>query len=263
MKRELLKVALRRNAIFIPHDWVMNDATTELNETTSVLLANCSKLGYTFSETLLNKINGVSPKAKLELFELLKEVTGVNKNWTPLVKQWNVPTGESIVDHVITWFANIFKTGKGTTLPCGHLIPDNTFPIDRYNGCPFCGTPFDLAELDYAAGVNKLKTLELWTEEDLKKDLSNLLASPVPLDATQIDSLKTLIFHFGLAEGVEIKMKETAMVVIDALVAFDKAAQAGQFFKTPNDVLRYLWYKHTGFLQIIEPKHAPKAWHLG
>ncbi len=26
------------------------------------------------------------------------------------------------------------------------------------------------------------------------------------------------------------------------------------FFTSPTDILRYLWYKHTGFLQIIEPR---------
>lgn len=254
MKRDLLKVSIRKNAIVIPQDWIVNDGAININETTSVLLANCSKLGYTFSEDLLNKVNGISPMAKLELFEILKDVTGVNKNWTPLVKQWNVPTGESVVHHIITWFANIFQTSKGTKLPCGHLIPHNTFPIERYNGCPFCGTPFEFDKLDYTKGVNKLKTLELWTVVDLRKVLTSLLESPVALDATQVDSLKILITQYGVPLDIVIKMKETLMVVIDTLVEQNQAELAGQFFKTPNDVLRYLWYKHTRFLQIIEPK---------
>ena len=254
MKTELLKVSIRKNAILIPQEWIVSHGAKHINETTSVLLANCSKLGYTFSEDLLNKVNRISPKTQLELFELLKGVTGVNKNWTPLVKQWNIPTGESVVDHIITWFANIFQTNKGTKLPCGHLIPNNTFPIERYNGCPFCGTPFEFDKLDYVSGANKLKTLELWTEDDLKKHLMSLLESPVALDATQVDDLKVLITHFGIPSGVEVKMKETLMVVIDVLVEQNQAELAGQFFKTPNDILRYLWYKHTGFLQIIEPR---------
>ena len=254
MNTNVLKVAIRNKAIFIPQDWIVNEDSKNMDETTTVLLANCSKLGYTFSEELLNKLNGVSPKAKLELFDLLKDVTGVNKNWTPLVKQWNVPTGESVVDHIITWFANIFQTNKGTKLPCGHLIPTNTFPIERYNGCPFCGTPFEFDKLNYTKGLNKLKTLELWTKDDLKKVLASLLESPVALDATQVDSLKVLITQYGIISDIEIKMKETLMVVIDTLVEQNQVELAGQFFKTPNDVLRYLWYKHTGFLQIIEPR---------
>ncbi len=135
MKTELLKVAFRKNAIVIPDEWIMSNENVQLNETTSVLLANCSKLGFTFSEDLLKMINRISPNAKAELLELLKEISGVNKNWTPLVKQWDIPTGESVVDHLITWFANILQSSKGDKLPCGHIIPKNTFPLERYNGC--------------------------------------------------------------------------------------------------------------------------------
>ena len=44
------------------------------------------------------------------------------------------------------------------------------------------------------------------------------------------------------------------MLVIDTLVEQDRAQEAQIYFSTPNDILRYLWYKKTGFLQIIEPK---------
>lgn len=258
MKRDVLKVAIRKNAIVIPQEWKLNNGITTINETTSTLLANCSKLGFTFSENLLESINCVSPKAKLEVFELLKEVTGVNKNWTPLVKQWDVPTGESVIDHIITWFTNVFQSNKGTQLPCGHIIPDNTFPLERYNGCSFCGTQFELDKLDYHSGQNKLKVLRLWTEEDLKKHLVDLLESPVALDATQADDLKILIGEYGFSEGVEVAMKETLMIVIDAFVEQNNAEEASRLFKMPSDVLRYLWYKHTGFLQIVEPKTIVK-----
>ncbi|WP_027420295.1 hypothetical protein [Crocinitomix catalasitica] len=254
MKNDLLKVTIRKNALFIPQNGNLNGVSKKINETTSVLLANCAKLGYTFSEPLLAAINPLTTVEKLEVFNLLKDVSGVNKNWTPLVKQWNIPTGESIIDHVITWFSNIFQVKNGTTLPCGHIIPNHTFPIDRYNGCPFCGTPFEFDKLDYTEGANKLKVLDLWTEVMLKDEMNSFLTSPVALDATQVDSLKVLLQHFAIDANLEIRMKETMMVVIDAFVESGKPELAGRFFKTPNDILRYLWYKHTGFLQLIEPK---------
>ncbi|MFK8008127.1 MAG: hypothetical protein AB8H03_17350 [Saprospiraceae bacterium] len=254
MKTDLLKIAIRQKAIFVPNEWIVNESTSEMNETTSVLMVNCARLGFSFSENLLHAINGISPKSKLEIFETLKEVTGVNKNWTPLVKQWDIPTGESVVDHIITFFANVFKSKKGTTLPCGHLIPDNTFPLLRYNGCPYCGTPFTFSELEYQPSGNKLKMLGLWTEADLKKYLLDLLESPVALDASQVDSLKVLVATYDIPKDTKIGIKETVMILIDALVDQGKLAIAGGLFKTPNDILRYLWYKHTGFLQIIEPK---------
>lgn len=254
MKTDLLKIAIRQKAIFIPSEWIVNKSTAEINETTSVLMANSARLGFSFSEELLHTINGISPKSKLEIFETLKEVTGVNKNWTPLVKQWDIPTGESVVDHVITFFANVFQSKKGTTLSCGHLIPDNTFPLEKYNGCPFCGTPFTFGELEYKPSNNKLKMLELWTAADLQKYLLDLLESPVALDATQVDSLQVLVATYDVPKNTTIGIKETMMILIDALVEQNKLTVAGDLFKTPNDILRYLWYKHTGFLQIIEPK---------
>ncbi len=253
MKSKLLRVGLRKNAIILPPNTEV-DGSLEISETTSVLLANCTKMGYTFSEDLLHALNHVTPLYKLTILELLQEVTGVNKNWTPLVKQWNIPTDETIVDHIITWFANVFQTKRGAVLSCGHLIPPNTFPLERYNGCPFCGTPFELGKLDYDASKNKLKILRVWTFEDLKTYLNDLLCSPVSLDAAQVDDLKILIDYFGISNDAIIKMKETRMLVIDALVACGKEVDAGKLFSSPNDIMRYLWYKHTGFLQVVEPR---------
>ena len=97
---------------------------------------------------------------------------GVDLNWAPLVKGWNVPTGESVADHLVTLLANIFgeEAGfKGTTLPCGHLIPEGTFPLERYNGCPFCGRPFVTAGFVYKGQGSKLKELRLFTDDDMKQ----------------------------------------------------------------------------------------------
>ena len=254
MNKGLLRVSLRQNAIVVPTHFIKNGTNKELDASSSMLLANCTKLGFNFSENLLQSVNGMTPIAKLDILELLKEVTGVNKNWTPLVKQWNIPTGENYLDHVFTLFANVFRNHMGTRLSCGHLIPNNTFPLERYNGCPFCGTPFKFDSLDYNPEKNKLKTLELWTESDLQKYLTSLLESPVALDATQVDSLTILLKHVEIPVGVDIKMKETLMVVVDTFVDADQPEMANMFFKTPNDILRYLWFKHTGYLQIVEPK---------
>src|SRR6218665_2460218 len=113
--KELLKISLRQNAIFIPSKMIANDVKN-LSGTTSVLLANVSKLGFTFSESLLHALNNVSPTYKIEVLQVLREVLGTDKNWTPLVKEWNIPTNESVVDHIITYFGNVFKTKNGTTL---------------------------------------------------------------------------------------------------------------------------------------------------
>lgn len=252
MKTNLLKVSIRQNAIFIPTDKIVA-SKENLTQTTMVLIANLRKLGYTVSEDLLHAMNSMAPNQAITIFDTMKEVLGVNLNWAPLVKGWDTPTGETRLDHIITLFANIFKSDKGMRLQCGHLIPENTFPMERYNGCPFCGTPFQLAKIENFGQGSKLKVLELWTEDDLTKYFKDLLESRTALDATQVDSLKILVGEFPLPE-VDITMKETQIVVLDALVEKEEYEKGQQFISTPADILRYLWYKKTGFLQIVEPK---------
>ncbi len=250
--KDLLKISLRQNAIFIPSEMITNDIKN-LSGTTSVLLANVSKLGFTFSESLLHALNNVNPNYKVEVLEVLREVLGTDKNWTPLVKEWNVPTGESVIDHILTYFWNVLSVKNGTTLQCGHIIPDNTFPLERYNGCPFCGTPFEFGKLEIIGQGSKLKMLELWTEKDLNDFYISLLQSKTSLDVTQVDSLKMAMQYLPLPK-TEVAMKETLMLVIDLLIENGKEEEASQFLKTPTDILRYLWYKNTGMLQIIEPR---------
>ncbi len=256
MKNELLKISLRQNAIFIPTELTANK-TSVLTETTSVLVANAAKLGFGFSEPLLQVLNGANTKYKGIILETLNEVLGTDKNWTPLVKGWDIPTGESILDHIITFFANKFNSKKGTTLACGHLIPENTFPLERYNGCPFCGTPFEFGKIENYGQGSKLKILELWSEQDMSDFFKSLLTSKTALDATQVDSLKVLLENQVLPD-VTIGMKETLMVVISHFESKGESNKAQQFFKSPVDIMRYLWFQKTGFLQIIEPKTITK-----
>ncbi|WP_166925693.1 hypothetical protein [Flavobacterium poyangense] len=250
--KELVKISLRQNAIFIPSEYIVNDIK-KLSATTSVLVANVSKLGFTFSEPLLHALNNVSPNYKIDVLDVLNEVLNTDKNWTPLVKEWNIPTGESVLDHVVTFFANVFNKTNGTTLQCGHLIPDRTFPLERYNGCPFCGTPFEFGKIEKFGQGSKLKVLELWNEKEVEDFYKSLLQSKTALDATQAESLKMALKYLPLPK-TEIAIKETLMLVIDVLIEEGQADKVSQYFKTPTDILRYLWFKNTGFLQIIEPK---------
>ena len=256
MTQSLLQVGLRQKAVYISaadSGGSRPGMPSTLPDATAVLVANLAKLGYGVSEPLLRALEGTTPDFQAQLLEVVREVMGVNKNWTPLVKAWDTPTGESRLDHVLTFFANLFQT-KGTQLPCGHIIPPDTFPLARYNGCPFCGTPFEFAEIEHAGQGSKLKVLDLWTEADITNLLHDLLASKTALDATQTDSLRRLLAELPLPTEVPIAMKETRMAVVDAYVQLNQPDQAQALFSTPTDILRYLWYKKTGFLQLVEPK---------
>lgn len=254
MEKDLLRVSIRQGAIFVP-DEILPDNT--ITQPTLQLVSLLRSIGYAVSEPLLHVLNGMAPTQQAEVLGVVNEVMGVGLNWAPLVKGWQVPTGESFIDHIITFVANYFGDEvqmNGTRLPCGHLIPDGTFPLERYNGCPFCGTPFQTSTEIYRGQGSKLKTLTLWRHADVEKCMENLLASPVALDATQADSLKLLLKHLPLPQNVEIGIKETLVLAVDALLGLGKEAETCMLFSSPTDVLRYLWYKHTGQLQLVEPR---------
>jgi hypothetical protein len=250
----LLAVGLRQQALYVPAAAVgpTPDGAAE------VLVANLARLGFGVSEPLLHALRGTSAAYQQAVLAALREVLGLGKNWTPLVRGWQVPTGESWADHLRTWLANLFRTEQspGTVLPCGHLIPPNTFPLARYNGCPFCGQPFVAVELEDLGQGSKLKVLELWREADAATLLRDLLTARTALDATQLASLRTLLAELPLpAELVPlVEAKETRMVVMQTLVAQGRATEAQALLAGPTDVMRYLWYQHTGYLQLVEPR---------
>lgn len=268
MNKNLTKVALRYRAVFLDINRETIDMKSEATMPVMAFVARLKENGYCVTEELLHALNATSADKLAEITTCINDVMGINLNWAPLVKGWDVPTGENLVDHIVTLFANILggeHAGiKGTTLPCGHFIPDTTFPINRYNGCPFCGTQFATADFVYKGQGSKLKELRLFTQKDMKSIYTSLLESATPLDATQKDSLNLLLHEYPFPEDVSINMKETAMLVVKLLVEQGKADEAAKLLKTPTDVLRYLWFEKTGYVQIIEPKtlvaHARKMY---
>ena len=276
------KVALRQNALYIPDTMVSQRA---IQPGTLELVAALRKHGFGVTEDLLHAINGTTNEYRQSVVKVIKEVLHVKLNWAPLIKNWEVPTGEGFIDHLITAFYNQyphliksddyfdylyeesykkenhkepFTPKHERFLACGHYIPYGTFPLDRYNGCPFCGTPFELGEIEYQEQGSKLKILDLWREAEANTFFQNLLSSKTALDATQSDSLKLLLPYFSVAAETRIGMKETLVLVVDSYIAQGKEAEAGACFSSPTDILRYLWYKRTGFLQIVEPKTLMK-----
>ena len=268
MNKTLTKVALRYSAVHLN----INRENIDMNSmTTAPVMAFVARLkenGFCVSEELLHALNIVSTDELAEITECINDVMGVNLNWASLVKGWNIPTEESCADHIVTLIANILggeKMGfKGTTLQCGHFIPEGTFPLERYNGCPFCGNPFKTTYFVYKGQGSKLKELRLFTDNDMMNIFSSLLSSATPLDGTQKDSLEQMLRAYPLPDDAIVTIKETAMLAVKLLVEMDKAAEASKFMKTPTDVLRYLWYEKSGYVQIIEPKtlvaHARKLY---
>lgn len=256
--KKLLRIALCYRAIYLDIDPKEIDLETKPTPAVLAFVARLRENGFSVNEDLLHALCMVSATELAGITAVIDDVMGVKLNWATLVKGWNVPTGETRADHLTTFFSNLIGGAKagleGCTLPCGCFIPEGTFPLERYTDCPFCGTPFTTANFVYKGQASKLKELRLFTEEDLKQVYHSLLASPTPLDATQKDSFEKLIDIYGLPDNVEISMKETAMLAVKHLVANGQQAQAQALLKTPTDILRYLWYEKTGYVQIIEPR---------
>ena len=255
--QKLTRVALRYHSLYLDIDRDEIDMSSEVTVPVLAFTARLKENGFTLSEELVRALNSAKTDVLVSITDTINDVMGCNLNWAPLVKGWNVPTGESYFDHLITLFVNVCDLKEkvsGTKLPCGHYIPEGTFPIERYNGCPFCATPFEKGDLVYKGQGSKLKELRLFTEEDIKGVYTTLLISATPLDATQRETLETLLSVYDLPDGVSINMKETLMLVVKTLVANGRDDEAAKLMKTPADVLRYLWFLKTGNVQVIEPK---------
>ena len=266
--QKLTRVALRYRALYLDMNREDIDMSSEVTVPVLAFTARLKKNGFTLSEKLIRALTGAKTEVLVSITDTINDVMGCNLNWAPLVKGWDVPTGESYFDHLITLFVNACDLKDevyGTTLPCGHYIPEGTFPIERYNGCPFCGTPFETGDFVYKGQGSKLKELRLFTEEDIKRVYTTLLMSATPLDATQRETLETLLSVYDLPDGVSINMKETVMLVVKTLVANGRDDEAAKLMKTPADVLRYLWFLKTGNVQVVEPKtlitHARKLYY--
>lgn len=251
MEKDLLKISLRQQRVFVSKRF-HSKKSAQLNHQTMMVVDEVAKLGFAFSENLLHVINGLPPRLQFDILEGIRNLTGVKKNWTPLNKTWQTEEhkGKGLFNRVKTWF----KKEEGWHLECGHHIPKRIFPLSKYNGCPFCGEPLTFSDIEHIGQNKSLKVLDLWTEVDLENQLNDLLTSKTALDATQADSLKGILTHFPLPSNITISIKETLIVVIDALIASGRGKEAAVLFTNPQDILRYLWYKHTGFMQIVKPK---------
>lgn len=256
--KTLQTVALRYRAMYLNINREDIDMTSVPSVPVLAFVARLKENGFCVSEELLHALCKVSVDELANITEIINEVMRVKLNWAPLVKGWDNPTNEGLEDHLIALLTNIFggeKAGfKGTTLACGHFIPEGTFPLERYNGCPFCGKQFKTADFVYQGQASKLKELRLFTEKDMTKVFNSLLTSTTPLDGMQKDSLKKLLTIYDVPENTAIGMKETVMLVVKALIDNDKAEEATKLLKSPTDILRYLWFEKTGNVQIIEPR---------
>lgn len=250
MKTNVLRVAIRNQAVHVS-DTVK---TTVFNVEVFEFVEQVRKLGFGLSEALLNELKYVESSYHKVIYDTLQDILGTKHNWTPLMTDWGPDMEEWENEYYYAYYINSWiGSEQCDSLKCGHIISRKVFPLERYNGCPFCGTPFEFEQLELHGGGSKMKVLDLWQNKEATTYLEGLIKANTALDATQIDSLKLLLAVYPLPT-TEVKMKETLMLLIDCYVESGEVTKAGVLLKSPTDIMRYLWYKKTGFLQLILPK---------
>ncbi len=269
MNTILQRVALRHNALYIASDVIPADRPQELHSHTLFTLGQLRDSGFSLSEKALHALNAMTPAEQGQLLELICNVFAARMNWTPLVRDWQTPTGQSFMDMAYTFLYNVADRIPGvelhgTRLSCGHIIPDGVFDLERYTGCPFCGRPFETnASVNYGQG-SKTRVLGVMDDNDMASLMRDLLEMNTPLDADRINSLCLLLDFYPMPEDVNIKMKETLVEVMDRLISDGRLEPLQGLVKSPTDILRYLWYRHTGYTKILRPKtlirQSPGLW---
>ncbi len=255
MNIALFNTAFSAGAILIPANKVDETPCTATPEATA-FAAVMADNGYGLDQKLFRALCHLEAADIAAINEAVEEKLQLKLNWMPLIKGWTTPTGATFFDALVAMFANMLpplRDVEGVTLPCGHFIPKGTFPLERYNGCPLCGTPFDTSAETFHGQGSNLKPLTLWTETDLRAYELSLLQSRVPLDATQTVALRTLIAEYGVPAEVDIPMRETAIIAFLALAESGDYDRAATFIKTPVDLLRALWSEKTGLTRIVTP----------
>lgn len=261
MNKNLALVALRLGGIYVeaPVD-VSKDGPALLRLSTINCLSQLFERGFFLTEDALRQFNLLSPEDQAAIIEVMNDVYNLDMNWTPLVRGWNEPTGESAIDHLLTAFANILSEEgfevKGTRLACGHLIPDGTFDLSRYTGCPFCGRPFELHPgFTFLGQASARRELTLFTRADLEKRLADIIGANALLDATYRDILDILVSEFPLPDPMpEIPVKENIMIVAKAIMMRYGLSALRKYITTPAELLRFVWYIKTGNLRVIRPQ---------
>lgn len=260
MNTALLSVAFANNALYLPGDAV----SSELSPAAAALLVVLNKHGLCVDEDTLHHLNALGDDDISAIDALIREVYRTDANWAALTREWNTrPTGVSFINFFVTALANVdpeFR-GHGTTLPCGHFIPDGVFDLSRYTGCPFCGTSFVSAKANLEIhDAATLTELHRWTQEDADKEAAKLLAMPTPLDATMSARLRKLVE--GLPADLFVNFDEIPCAETRALVGAEFLERGdmrfADFAKTPTDMLRLLWSIKTGRLRITRPADEKK-----
>lgn len=251
MNTSLQRVALRRGALYLP-----GPLSPDLTPVSTALTALLADHGYAVDEQALHAMNALNEQDAEALAAAIREIFGSGLNWASLINNWTVPAGATWTDYILAYYANLLPEGSvnGTTLPCGHIIPQGLFDLSRYNGCPVCGRPFVTAPGEILTGSGEIrKVLVRFTDDDMKRMMRQIIESPLPPEPSDLDSLRTLVEAYGVPADCRAATDECAVALSAALFGSGHTEAALAMLASAPELLRMLWYGATGYLRVVRP----------
>ncbi|MBP3511103.1 MAG: hypothetical protein J6K19_03570 [Prevotella sp.] len=253
----ILKASLYYDAVYLNVKREDIDMSSAVASHVLVFAFRLKDKGYYLSEELLHALCQLDTKELECISEVISTEKGINLLLHRHLRMFNKIISTSDSARFEYWMQMLFKRkrlSRFTALPCGHNIPNGIFPLAKYHGCPFCGAQFQASDLRYRGKRGRLNELRLFTDEDIVKLYHTLLCSTALLNGVRKDCLGHLLATYPVPENIVMENNDTVLYVMRILVEQGRAGEASRCIRTPTDILRYLWYEKTGYLQIIEPK---------
>lgn len=294
----------RRGVVHIPAGDDRPDPAAQAGVT--LLEADLAERGWLLSPALRDALlrldtadlTGVGSRLLADCDELI----GAARNHTPLFRGFphRVPdnTLKLLVDRILTTFfqqpeqpcvlCRADRTVRPVN-PCGHLVCGDCFRPADYSACPICHRQIDRTDPYLtaghreqspverrrakrrpvnAAGPARLRVLHLGDSlhDDVRAELTALLARPTALPPVDVDDLELLLatedrtdlsWLPGTIPGRETKARLLAWLLADPIDTATAQTQVSALVDTATDVLRLLVARSGGESLIDRSRIAP------
>lgn len=197
-------------------------------------LKNIESLGFTFSQNLIDSARTLSIDEFTSFYKVLvkdlKQMVGAHVLFKPMYPNFPAQVMEAS-DSELYINAIIHYIGSFVRDVTGHDVTEESLPVyEKEERFPL------IEKVD-------LKVIDLGTEKEFDKMISNLIASKTSISATDKEDVEWAIRTYEDVTAIlpeEIVMKENLAFVVSALFNYDKASTeaVSRYFKTATDVLR-------------------------
>lgn len=251
MEKSVVSFSLRYNALYIPDNVVSAETVNNRALSFAVKMAD---YGFMLSPELLLAVSGMDDGQIQDYVKAVESILGIGLNWASLRKNWLTPPENTWEDVKLGWLFNelypYFPESQAIELPCGHVLPKGFFPLEKYNGCPICGTPFELADFVLEGQSNPRKLLNLWRDKDVYELFRSIMESPVAPQESAVETIKEIS---SLPISMPHVLPATKEMMLLYCHYFAGADRLREYLTTPSLIFSYLWYLNTDILRFYKP----------